>query len=232
MWLEHNIAGSDQPARLVMLHADAERETRTVLVQFPPGWKRDAVGHQPAGEEMVILDGALSISGVTAGLGDYLVVEPRATRSATSVADGTRALVWFSGPGGGWTDGSAADPGQAAKVSSAGGGGAAPCPPRAGRQRSPCTTSWAETVFDADVEVLWTAARHWAPRPRRHAGPGPPRPVRSCTTSADTTCSTTTNAPPRSSGGAFVVRRVSSAGERRRASSSYRRWICFRTRGR
>ena len=58
-WLEHNIAGSDQPARLVMLHADAERQTRTVLVSFPPGWTRDAVGHQPAGEEMVILSGAL-----------------------------------------------------------------------------------------------------------------------------------------------------------------------------
>jgi hypothetical protein len=158
-WLEHNIAGSDQPARLVMLHADAERQTRTVLVEFPPGWKRDAVGHQPAGEEMVILDGALSISGVTAAVGDYLVVEPRATRSATSVADGTRALVWFSGPGGGWTDGAAENAGTAT-VS----------PLVAGDQRGPHAElvgsvtvhdELAERAFDADVDVLWTESRHW-----------------------------------------------------------------------
>ena len=68
-WIEHHIAGSDDPARLAMLHADAARQTRTVLVQFPPGWRRDAVGHQPAGEEMVILSGALSMSWVTAAQG-------------------------------------------------------------------------------------------------------------------------------------------------------------------
>ena len=54
-WREHQISGSEKPARMVLLHADAERQTRTVMVEFPPGWKRDAVGHQPAGEEMVIL---------------------------------------------------------------------------------------------------------------------------------------------------------------------------------
>jgi len=163
VWLEHNIAGSDQPAKLVMLHADAERQTRTVLVRFPPGWKRDAVGHQPAGEEMVILDGALSMSGVTAGLGDYLVVEPRATRSATSVADGTQALVWFSGAGGGWTDGAAADAGTATVA-----------PLAAGEQRGPhdelvgtvtVHDELAEQAFDADVDVLWTEARQWAHLP-------------------------------------------------------------------
>ena len=68
-WKEHNISGSEKPARMVMLHASAERNTRTVMVEFPPSWKRDAVGHQPAGEEMVILSGALSISGATAAAG-------------------------------------------------------------------------------------------------------------------------------------------------------------------
>jgi len=159
-WLEHNIAGSDQPARLVMLHADGERQTRTVLVAFPPGWRRDAVGHQPAGEEMVILSGALSMSGLTAGLDDYLVVEPRATRSATSVEDDTRAVVWFSGPGGGWADGAADDAGTAS-VS----------PLVAGEQRGPHADlvgtvtvhdELAEQTFPYDVEVLWTGDSHWA----------------------------------------------------------------------
>ena len=68
-WLTHAIAGSEQAADMVMLRADAERQTRTVLVRFPDGWRRDAVGHQPAGEDMVLLSGALSISGLTAGGG-------------------------------------------------------------------------------------------------------------------------------------------------------------------
>lgn len=159
-WLEHNIAGSDKPARLVMLHADSERQTRTVLVSFPPGWQRDAVGHQPAGEEMVILSGALSISGLRAGLDDYLVIEPRATRSATSVEDDTRAVVWFSGPGGGWTDGEAADAGTAS-VS----------PLAVGEQRGPHAElvgtvtvhdELAEQTFPTDIDVLWTGDSHWA----------------------------------------------------------------------
>ena len=171
VWLEHDIAGSDQPARLVMLHADAERQTRTVLVQFPSGWRRDAVGHQPAGEEMVILGGALSISGVTAEAGDYLVVEPRATRSATSVADGTRALIWFSGPGGGWTDGPAADAGSATAA-----------PLTAGEQRGvhpelvgtvTVHDELPEQAFDTDVDVVWTADRHWL-----HVPAGTPVPAR------------------------------------------------------
>lgn len=159
-WTEHAISGSDKPARMVMLHASAERNTRTVLVEFPPSWSRDAVGHQPAGEEMVVLAGALSISGHTVRKGSYLLVEPRATRSATSVEDDTRALVWFSGPGGGWTDGAADDPGT---ISTA--------PVEVDLSRSPSDrmpgsvsvhVDLAEQTFPTDVDVLWTDHGRWA----------------------------------------------------------------------
>lgn len=159
-WLEHNIAGADKPARMVMLHASAERNTRTVLVEFPPAWTRDAVGHQPAGEEMVILAGALSISGQTAPKGAYLLVEPRATRSATSVEDGTRALIWFSGAGGGWTDGPADDAGP---ISTA--------PVTTGLSRMPSERmsgsvsvheDLSEQTFPTDVDVLWLDHARWA----------------------------------------------------------------------
>lgn len=162
-WIEHTIAGADLPARMVMLHVDAERGTRTVMVQFPNGWRRDAVGHQPAGEEMVLLSGELGLSGLTATPGDLLVVEPRATRSATSVADDTRALVWFSGPGGGWTEGPAAD-----------GGTAAVTPLAAGEQRGPHAElvgsvtvhdDLPERTFDVDVDVVWPADRHYLHAP-------------------------------------------------------------------
>lgn len=171
VWLEHDIAGSDQPAKLVMLHADAERQTRTVLVEFPPGWKRDAVGHQPAGEEMVILDGVLSMSGVTATAGDYLVVEPRATRSATSVTDGTRALIWFSGPGGGWTDGAAAEAGNVTAAPLTVGEQRGVHPELAGTVT--VHDDLAEQAFATDVDVVWTADRQWL-----HVPAGTPVPAR------------------------------------------------------
>ena len=159
-WLEHNISGSDKPARMVMLHADAERNTRTVMVEFPPGWVRDAVGHQPAGEEMVILAGALSISGQTASAGEFLLVEPRATRSATSVEDGTRALVFFSGPGGGWTDGADADPGEISVRT------AESALLRGPSDRMPGSVEVYEDLagrtFPTDVGVVWTESGEWA----------------------------------------------------------------------
>lgn len=171
-WIDHAIAGSDRPARLSMLRADAERGTRTVLVRFPDGWRRDATGHQPAGEEMVILSGALSISGHTAAAGEYLVVEPKATRSATSVADGTSAVVFFSGAGGGWADGEASDAGSIS---------VAPVVPgdlrdeRAGLVGTASVLAEADRqVFDVDVDVVWPATRQWAHVPAGHPTPDVP----------------------------------------------------------
>lgn len=168
-WGEHRIAGAEQPARIVLLRANAELGTRTVMVRFPDGWTRDAVGHQPAGEEMAVLGGALSISGLTCESGQILVVEPKATRAATSTADGTRAVVWFSGAGGGWTDGEAADAGTAAVH-----------PADAELARGPhdglvgtltARDDAAGAVFETDVEVLWPEARRWAFVPAGAAAP-------------------------------------------------------------
>lgn len=159
-WREHAISGSAHPARMVLLHADAERETRTVMVRFPPGWSRDAVGRQPAGEEMVMLSGALSISGHTAGVGEFLLIEPRATRSATSALDDTCAVVFFSGPGGGWADGPDDDPG-AISVSPV---TADLVRPTSGRM--PGAVSVLEdasgAVLEGDADVLWPGSAQWA----------------------------------------------------------------------
>lgn len=159
-WGEHQIAGAEQPARIVLLRADPERGARTVMVRFPDGWTRDAVGHQPAGEEMAVLEGALSISGLTCAPGQVLVVEPNATRAATSTADGTRAVVWFSGAGGGWADGEAADAGSAelhpADATLARG-------PREGLVGTlTAREDVAGAVFETDVDVLWPGIRGWA----------------------------------------------------------------------
>ena len=168
-WIEHAIAGSDLPARLSMLRADEARGTRTVFVKFPDGWRRDAVGHQPAGEEMLMMTGSLTLSGMTANVGDFLVVEPKATRSATSVANGSSAVVFFSGPGGGWADGPAADAGEISLARVEPGEIRGERPGLVGT-----TTVLAEAsgqVFDADADICWPTARRFAHVPAGAAVP-------------------------------------------------------------
>ncbi|WP_185995304.1 hypothetical protein [Nocardioides campestrisoli] len=160
---QHAIAGAAQPAAIVMLGADPSAGTRTVLVEFPDGWSREATGHQPAGEEMVVLSGALTISGLTCGVGQSLVVEPHATRSATSTTDGTRAVVWFSGPGGGWADGEAEQAGAAEVLAADETLDRGPRAGLVGTLRG--LASAAGLVFDTDVDVLWPQARRWADVP-------------------------------------------------------------------
>lgn len=162
-WGEHQIAGAEKPAGIVMLGVNPELGTRTVMVRFPDGWTRDAVGHQPAGEEMAVLDGALSISGLTCAAGQVLVVEPLATRAATSTTDGTCAVVWFSGPGGGWADGESSDAGSLELF-------AADADLDRGARDGlvgnlVARDDVAGAVLDTAVEILWPATRQWAAVP-------------------------------------------------------------------
>ena len=159
-WIEHAIAGSDLPAKLSMLHADDATGTRTVFVKFPDGWRRDVVGHQPAGEEMLILTGSLHLSGHTADAGGYLVVAPRATRAATSVADGTSAVVFFSGAGGGWADGAAENAGTITLLQVVAGQGRGEHPGLVGSTLF--TEDAAGTTYDVDADVCWPTARAFA----------------------------------------------------------------------
>lgn len=159
-WFEASIAGAELPARMTMLHQDAERGVRSVLVDFPDGWRRDAVGTQPAAEEMLPLSGSLSISGVTAAPGQFLVIEPRALRAATSTTDGTRAVVFFTGAGGGWVDGEELVTGEKSLHDLGPGLMRGPQPGFAG------LVEWREEVrgatFFADAEVVWVEAQQYA----------------------------------------------------------------------
>lgn len=169
-WGEHTIAGAELPAVMTMLRMDPARGTRVAVVKFPDGWRRDATGNQPAGEEMVVLSGELSISGLRIGTGQMLIASPFATRAATTVLDGTSALVWFSGPGGGWSEGEAATPGAAAvhvvdeSLSR---------PPVEGLVGSiEARSDAAGATFTDDVDLYWPAARTWAFVPAGAPAPG------------------------------------------------------------
>ncbi|WP_110241509.1 hypothetical protein [Nocardioides gilvus] len=159
-WFEASIAGAELPARMSMLHQDADRGVRSVLVDFPDGWRRDAVGTQPAAEEMLPLSGSLSISGVTASPGQLLVIEPRALRAATSTTDGTRAVVFFTGAGGGWMDGEELVTGEKSLHDLGEGLVRGPRPGFAG------LLEWRDEVrgatFFADAEVVWVQAQQYA----------------------------------------------------------------------
>lgn len=159
-WFEAAIAGADLKARMTMLNQDEARGIRTVLVEFPAGWRRDAVGTQPAGEEMVPLSGALSVSGVTAEPGHFLVITPRALRSATSTVDGTRALVWFSGPGGGWVDGEDLVTGTLNLHQP--GAGFVRTETEGLHGRVELRDDVAGTVLDQDAEIVWPAESTYA----------------------------------------------------------------------
>ena len=111
-WLEASVAGAERPVRMYPLHVDLHRGTRSVLVEYPDGWRRDAEGTQPAGEEFVPLSGAFTLSGHRVVPGSVLVMTPRALRSATASEGVVRAVVFFSGPGGGWESGDASATGS------------------------------------------------------------------------------------------------------------------------
>lgn len=104
-WLEARISGAELTARMYPLHVDLQRGTRTVLLAYPDGWHRRTSGTQPAGEEFVALTGGFTMSGHQVAPGEVLVVTPRALRTETSSEDGTRAIIFYSGPGGGWEEG-------------------------------------------------------------------------------------------------------------------------------
>ncbi|GAA1108402.1 hypothetical protein GCM10009668_30740 [Nocardioides dubius] len=143
-----------------MLRMDADAGTRSCVVAFPEGWERAVTGNQPAGEEMVLLSGGLTMSGHAVAVGEALIVEPRATRAATSTTGATAAVVWFSGPGGGWADGEADDAGTVTVLGLADGELRAPGAGLVGSLLG--RDAVAGEVFDTDVEVLWPQARRWA----------------------------------------------------------------------
>lgn len=171
-WFDLTPAGADQATRMSSLWADDEGGLRSVLVDFPQGWRRDVTGNQPAQEEMVALKGAMLISGLRAGVGQLLVGEPHATRAATSCEGDTRVVVWFSGVSGGWSDGSADPPRDMVVVDLEPG---VVRPPAVGMNGSiEVRSDVGGEVFDVDVDLLWVDQRRWAHLAAGEAAPAVP----------------------------------------------------------
>jgi hypothetical protein len=108
-WVEVTIPGSDRPVGLRRLHVDPATNAGLSLVRFPPGWRRPAAGHYDCAEEFTVLDGRLTVSGVTHGVGDHVYLPPRQVRAASGTETGCLALAFFSARPG-WTDGEPSTP--------------------------------------------------------------------------------------------------------------------------
>ncbi|MFI6817536.1 hypothetical protein ACIBG7_34415 [Nonomuraea sp. NPDC050328] len=67
---EYVLPGSTVPVRLARLRLDGDGGSVS-LVRFPPGWTRPGRGHYLAGEEFVVFEGELRVSGVGYLPGDW-----------------------------------------------------------------------------------------------------------------------------------------------------------------
>lgn len=96
-WRLVAIGGASTDVELARLHVDPTTRASSSLVRFPAGWTRPGTGHYPCAEELLVLDGAIRVSGVDYNAGDYGYLPPYVTRSASGSAAGCLAVAWFSG---------------------------------------------------------------------------------------------------------------------------------------
>ncbi|NUT11397.1 MAG: hypothetical protein HOQ38_13070, partial [Nonomuraea sp.] len=83
--------GATLPVRVTPLDGS------TSLVRFPPAWSRPARGHYLAGEEFVVLEGELSISGVAYRAGQHAWLPAGALRHSGAAPGGALTCTFFAG---------------------------------------------------------------------------------------------------------------------------------------
>jgi hypothetical protein len=155
-WNAFEIPGATIPARIVTLHVDPSR-ARSLLVEFPEGFRRDVEGWYECAEELVVIEGGLEMSGQTYRPNDWAWIPAGAPRTATAAKPSMLALARFDGPAR-WHEGSAPSTGPVrrdvlgdrARVL------------RRGAQESTWLTEPPSGVADSDTELLAIESRTWA----------------------------------------------------------------------
>lgn len=88
--------GSPPPEMAVLGRGGPEGRALWALVRFPPGWARPLSGWYAAEEQVVVLEGRLSVSGVDVDAPGWVCFPPRTRRSASASDRGALALARFS----------------------------------------------------------------------------------------------------------------------------------------
>ena len=99
-WLTIPIPLSQPTVEMIRLHMDPAVMSSTALVRFPSGWNRSVECRYSVDEEVVMLAGALHISGHVIAAGSYAFIPTGVLRSDTVTPEQSLALAWFSGPTG------------------------------------------------------------------------------------------------------------------------------------
>lgn len=103
-WTSFEIPDGNRPVEMCVLRDEPETRARTVFVRFPAGWARDQTGWYPCDEELVVIDGAIEVSGSVFSEREWALIPPRYARAGTSTPDGALVLARFGGAAR-WTPG-------------------------------------------------------------------------------------------------------------------------------
>lgn len=95
-WVDAPMPDGSAPIRLARLPRLADGNLR-FFGRFPAAWHRTVEGHYPAFEEIVLLEGDLTVAGVTLEAGDYTWVPAREMRPRTASRSGCLAFGRFGG---------------------------------------------------------------------------------------------------------------------------------------
>jgi len=103
------IPGGSDPVESAQVWRDPDTRYFASLIRFPSGWSRPETGFYVSGEEFVVLEGAIELSGVRVEAGQYAQADPGFVRSGTR-ADRCVTFAWFNGPARWVTDAPSSSP--------------------------------------------------------------------------------------------------------------------------
>lgn len=155
-WSRVRLDDADADVDLVELHRDPLTRARSLLVRFPPGWRRPGPGCYPCAEEVLVIEGAITVSGTTVRAGEYAFFPPYVTRRASRSTSGCLALAWFSAAPR-WSAGTAGATAGVVRTSIA----QLRRPAGGEVQGSAHLVEQAAGVADAPTEVVSTTSWHW-----------------------------------------------------------------------
>ncbi|MCF2531515.1 cupin domain-containing protein [Yinghuangia soli] len=94
----YTMPGSTAPVSMARLALDPDTGASLSLVRFPKGWRRPERGHYGVGEEFLVVEGELHVSGTRHVAGDLAWIPAGALRHGSGTDGGALAVAWFSGP--------------------------------------------------------------------------------------------------------------------------------------
>lgn len=96
-WVDFDIPGGTEPVSLARLRVEEGSGAMSLLVRFPGGWERPVPGHYDIAEELIVLDGVLTLSGREYAAGEWVWLPPGYHRSGYAVGAGVLAFARFFG---------------------------------------------------------------------------------------------------------------------------------------